>query len=756
MKYLHDSQETKACIYPLKNRMIIICCWFFFYARGTLLQKSFEGLLHSILYQIVLENDQLAYMILPIFGEFRKSDRSLPVDTNQRGSYPLEVLQNAFNRILHQDVFHLRLYLFLDALDEYAGRPELVAEFLQAASNPRAGSLTQVKICFSSRPSNVFVRHFDTYPGFSIHDYTMDDIWDYTKSQLTMQYINSKDVEMLQVGRLQLEIGQLTQAVVEKARGVFLWVRLVMKDFLQRSTDGASLHELREVLKSIPEELEDFYNTIIQKIPTDYRVEAYNMLEVVLRSDKFLGLGEYIGAIACATCETLGECRGRLNVETSQSARISLARKLQSRCGGLLEIVQATPIDPDIAVDLPTVQFMHETVREVVSKPGFRQSILGNGALSSGQNGHSILAKYYLSTATNSIVAISQGMHHARLSEATTGLDQAEFLDSVDADTFNLWREVGLAYSPFCPNTVISLAVVADLRLYVTKELKRKPLWVNMHPEMSLLHTAVNHTSLNQDQSSPGLKVNPHHSLGPMCEILLKCGVSLHSEYQGCTPFQSILIVNPADAKMALKMIKVFLEAGQDPNIDLYSSPGSLDLVWKPLHRPWPELSSLLLEHNAMTDALDSSGATPLDRYLVHFVQQKSIYDSYRQVDKDLEMILTLIEHGGRITRMALRYFPLVLRRLEKFYAVPKELRDIRSLLLPGTEDSVRDQDIHLLPSNLSTDLTTDFGPRRSLGSQPGRVPPAPEVFELDGVPLIQLQPTGALGRLYKLFMRSE
>ena len=161
---------------------------------------------------------------------------------------------------------------------------------------------------------------------------------------------------------------------------------------------------------------------------------------------------------------------------------------------------------------------MHETVREFVSKPNFRQRILGDIGMSDIQNGHSILAKYYLSLTSirrpcGSLIGLS--MLHARLSEWTTGLSQMGFLNSIDAKTFNswTWRQY---LDDYRPDTILGMAVTADLRLYVSEVLNRRPIFIKMQPQMSLLHAAVQHTMVNQEQEPTYMHVAPMVSSGGM------------------------------------------------------------------------------------------------------------------------------------------------------------------------------------------------------------------------------------------------
>ena len=57
----------------------------------------------------------------------------------------------------------------------------------------------------------------------------------------------------------------LVQEIVEGARGVFLWVNLVVPELIDGICDGDTIDELRSVLYSIPPDLGDVYRRALQR-----------------------------------------------------------------------------------------------------------------------------------------------------------------------------------------------------------------------------------------------------------------------------------------------------------------------------------------------------------------------------------------------------------------------------------------------------------------------------------------------------------
>lgn len=79
----------------------------------------------------------------------------------------------------------------------------------------------------------------------------------------------------------------LVSIIMEKAQGVFLWVRLAMDELIRARIDGASLAELNEIILTLPDELEQFYERIITRLLRRYRLESFVMLEVLVRTAGF-------------------------------------------------------------------------------------------------------------------------------------------------------------------------------------------------------------------------------------------------------------------------------------------------------------------------------------------------------------------------------------------------------------------------------------------------------------------------------------
>jgi hypothetical protein len=143
---------------------------FFFHNRGSYMQKSFEGLLRSTIYQLVTEEPKLVEVLRPIIQ--RRPRRSRVIQ------WTLIELQEALSVILEQDICPINVTFFLDALDEYNGPPSAVIEIVQLILKAQRSPTTKtnLRLLFSSRPWNAFLDAFKDVPSFNIHEYTREDV----------------------------------------------------------------------------------------------------------------------------------------------------------------------------------------------------------------------------------------------------------------------------------------------------------------------------------------------------------------------------------------------------------------------------------------------------------------------------------------------------------------------------------------------------------------------------------------------------
>lgn len=665
MKFIFKDQRTLELLDDWKTHNKFIRVAFFFHHRGSALQKSFEGLLRSILSQIITSCPTVYKSIQSLFDK-----KALASD-----DWTLPKLQKAFYIILRQDDVPLHLCLFLDAIDEYDGRLEFICQFLRDLGNIPPTESKQIKLCFSSRPWDIFMREFSRSPGFRIQDFTQGDIADYCLGSLTEESLTSIAFE------------DLIPSIVTRARGVFLWVKLVIRDLAQKSrttrTTKMDKSELEELLESFPTELDSYYTDIIERIPHAYRWTTYSMLEIAVRSRTPLTPKDFICAIECSRARAYQDGRNTLSKSYEPRAWSfeSLVRRLSAMCcGGLIEVINSST---------PYIQVLHQTVVDFVLHPTFKQQVLGDKAKITSENGSALLAKYaFLEPEYCTLRHGDNTWVYALIAENTSGRSIKTFLDSVPSDVLAKISQNAEVMTP------LLYAVTFGLRLYIIESLVDNPNLLRNSRD-PLLSSAVRSTVLLKN------------GYVQMAELLLEHGFTLDQDptafeklivelyesdtrsddgnprlrerdiwdWQGCVnevgvPENVPIVPPPGDlgkriVDLHTDMAVFLLDHIQDPNCQIHLE------TWfecKPLHVSPPRLARLLLDKGASVNALDSAKMTPLDlcfpngvpgcinkskrsawQYTRWGTRQKYLYEIY-------ELVCLFVARGGmtQITKKSL------------------------------------------------------------------------------------------------------
>lgn len=140
---------------------------------------------------------------------------------------------------------------------------------------------------------------------------------------------------------------------MQKASGVFLWVKLVVQEVLFASQDGASMIEIFENVSRIPADLDDYFRRFMASIENRHKREASIFFQIALHEeDEFTTLHQ-LTLFDISYLEGEGrDCvrhpgsTGYENFRTSphrlQQIMDSAYRRVNSRCRGLLECFESS------------------------------------------------------------------------------------------------------------------------------------------------------------------------------------------------------------------------------------------------------------------------------------------------------------------------------------------------------------------------------------------------------------------------------
>lgn len=255
------------------------------------------------------------------------------------------------------------------------GDNESLISLLKELNETTDNDYVAIKWCLASRSWTVFEQHFGGCPGFSIHDYTKQDIRTYVESQLE---VNSRGQHSPPD---QDRVAALIDTVTKKALGIFIWVRIVVDRLWKGIRDGTPYATLETMVEEMPQKLSDLYADTLRRVEPEYATEAYIMLQTAFCSVRPLPLQSFMASL---------DYNYKVLKEPDPYRRpigIGLwftlphedlgqeLRRLASRSGGLLETV-SHPAQDEEESGTPTlfIQFIHQTVKEYVQ---LRQDHLG-------------------------------------------------------------------------------------------------------------------------------------------------------------------------------------------------------------------------------------------------------------------------------------------------------------------------------------------------------------------------------------------
>ncbi|KAK0739016.1 hypothetical protein B0T21DRAFT_409406 [Apiosordaria backusii] len=324
---------------------------FYFWASGTAMQASPEGLFRSLLHQLLDQNRHMIPKLSPrawesacLFG-----DSELAVDMAELRI----MLGNAIQEISHSS----KVCLLIDGLDEFNGDPDDLLDTIQEfMTHP-------IKVCVASRPWLVFEDAFCRKPQLLLQDLNRRDIEEYTKSSFN----SNRGFKRLQVREPHFA-QQLTENIIDKAQGAFLWVCVVVTSLLAGMKNDDRIRDLQRRLDDLPPDLEDLYNAIIKSWDPFYFQHAAQYFELLEANSSCDARIFYLADLENTTEYAIQMDQRPLSEEEYDLQVETVKRRLNSRCLGLLEVRTTTSkMSTEHMPD--TVEYLHRTVKDYVTKP---------------------------------------------------------------------------------------------------------------------------------------------------------------------------------------------------------------------------------------------------------------------------------------------------------------------------------------------------------------------------------------------------
>lgn len=363
MKYLCDDRRTKENLQVWAGTKKLGIAKFFFWNAGSVLQKSQEGLLRSILFEILRQCPELMNTIHQVV-------RDSEILHHTQEQWDVADLLRIYHAVVVQDI-PMRFCLFIDGLDEFHEGSQTHGDLLETLR--QLDYSPDIKLCLSSRPWTVFDDELRPSPSspwnLKLEDLTREDIRKYVTDRFS-EHPQFKLLDALDPG----DFG-LIKSVLDRAQGVFLWVFLAVRTLIEGFTHHDSLSTLQSRLDSFPPDLDSFFQHLLNSVSPPYRRQMARYFVVALETD------ELLPAMTYSFLDDLDEDRGiayirpheRMSHQDIALRQSQFRQRLDARSRGLLEVddwrnaqtnTQLGPLVMAATFFNLKVDFIHRTARD--------------------------------------------------------------------------------------------------------------------------------------------------------------------------------------------------------------------------------------------------------------------------------------------------------------------------------------------------------------------------------------------------------
>jgi phage terminase small subunit len=385
MKYVCNHDLTRMNLEKwASGSRLVIAKFFFWTASKKELPKSQEGLLRSVLYQMLRQCPDLIPQALPSQWHAYTS-RGLAPPWTRDEDLQLSELLAAFERISSLIVTNnVKFCFFIDGLDEYSGKPNEIIPLIETF-----GSSPNIKTCVSSRPWNEFEKVYGQNRSRKLYmeKFNRPDIERYVRDTL------EKDPTYQELQEMEDGTPDLVKDVVDSASGVFLWVYLVVQSLLDGLSNEDSISNLQRRLRRLPKDLKEFFKSILNHIDEFYMEQTAHIFLATLSANDTLPLLSYWFIEQEDDFAMKVEVQP-LSMQKTNFRLKQMRKRLNACCKGLLEVQFNEAGDRDTASLASSVlfqwrvDFLHRTVRDFLmeqemqdmltswAKPGFNADLM--------------------------------------------------------------------------------------------------------------------------------------------------------------------------------------------------------------------------------------------------------------------------------------------------------------------------------------------------------------------------------------------
>jgi ankyrin repeat protein len=376
---------------------------FFIHGRGVPLQKTPLGMLRALLSSLLMSFPTYLAELTERFQDQQQRYGSYEQQNGWRWNE--KELEKILFRLLTKGTKSQPVVVFVDALDECGeehakGLLGYFKRLMEIAE--REGSM--VKICFSSR-------HFPIL-GHEI------------MSRVYVEEKNDRDIRQVIEDRLR-EIQpderrrQIENEILLKAHGGFQWAILITNMILDEDAIGARTEDLLSMISSIPPDLDELYNVILNAWPKDKHNEMEKLFQWVLFAERPLSAQELREALSTdkdMACTTVSQLRSHENWSDSVS-RFETRVRYISR--GLVEFQDRDvyeQYEPGGEEWNREAQFIHQSAADFITQRFFTHSDGESMIGSSAGSGHYEISRSFLKYLALEEILHGGGLSRGKLS----------------------------------------------------------------------------------------------------------------------------------------------------------------------------------------------------------------------------------------------------------------------------------------------------------------------------------------------------
>lgn len=273
MKYLHGQRRVREHLQAWAGHKKLVLGSFFFWKPGSDIQKNLEGLIRGLLYRILREAPELIPIAFPVAWS-NPDQWFLELSGAENYQVALKLLLQALHTCEEY-----RFALFLDGLDEFEDTHGTEFSLVSLILDWAKASQGNLKIVVSSRHKVAFEAGFNTSPGIRLQDLTRSDIEVVVKARLA-EIQSQSGIEIMDDSYL----CAVSTKILDRAQGVFLWVKLVLNIVEASMGQRDSPQVLDQKIDSLPVELKSLLQRIFDEIDAFDQQKACRTLQIVANS----------------------------------------------------------------------------------------------------------------------------------------------------------------------------------------------------------------------------------------------------------------------------------------------------------------------------------------------------------------------------------------------------------------------------------------------------------------------------------------